>query len=69
MILRQGPTLVLIGLALGVLAALGLAPLTASLLYGEAPIDPLTFVGVPLFLFAVATAACVLPAPRRTVAG
>ena len=38
----------------------------ASLLYGVAPIDPLTFVGVPLLLLAVATLACVVPA--RTAA-
>ena len=66
MILREGLTLVLIGSALGVLAAVGLAPLIASLLYGVAPIDPLTFVGVPLLLLAVATLACVVPA--RTAA-
>jgi ABC-type antimicrobial peptide transport system permease subunit len=64
MVLRQGLSLLGIGLALGAAGALLLARLLTTLLYGIAPTDPVTFVGVGLVLFAVAVLACVLPARR-----
>jgi ABC-type lipoprotein release transport system permease subunit len=36
----------------------------SSLLFGIAPKDPFTFAGVALLLFAVALAACYVPARR-----
>jgi putative ABC transport system permease protein len=57
---------VLIGIVVGIAAALALARLIASLLYGVRPSDPLTLVTVAFLLTAVATAASLLPARRAT---
>ncbi len=62
MILRQGATLALAGIALGLLISLSVTRFAATLLYGVDPADPLTFIVVPAFLFAVAVLACLLPA-------
>ncbi|MDP9119776.1 MAG: ABC transporter permease [Acidobacteriota bacterium] len=64
MILRQGLGLVAAGLVLGLLLALGLHRLLASLLFGISSDDPLTFACVALMLSLVALAACYLPARR-----
>jgi putative ABC transport system permease protein len=67
MILRQGLTLVLIGLAGGTAAALFLVRLMKQVLYGVSPTDPLTFLAVAAVLLAVAAVACLLPARRATI--
>ncbi len=67
MVLRQGLTLVLIGLAGGTIAALYLVRLMKQVLYGVSPTDPLTFVGVAAVLLAVAAFACLMPARRATM--
>jgi len=64
MILSQGAVLVGIGLALGVAGALALQKVLASLLFGVAPTDPLTFGLVILILALVAFLACWWPARR-----
>ena len=64
LVLRQGMTLVLIGIALGLVGAFALARLLSGLLFGVTPTDPVTFTVVPLLLGAVALAACWLPARR-----
>lgn len=66
LVLRQGMTLVLIGIAVGLAGALALARLLSGLLFGITPTDPVTFTVVPLLLGAVALAACWLPARRAT---
>jgi predicted permease len=63
-IVNSGLALVATGLALGLIAAVMLSRFTASQLYGISPKDPVTFVGVPLFLFAASTAALLIPACR-----
>jgi putative ABC transport system permease protein len=63
-VLWQGFALVLAGLVLGIVAALSLTRLLASLLYDVAPSDPWTFVAVALGLLAAVAAACLLPARR-----
>jgi putative ABC transport system permease protein len=64
MVIGQGLKLVLIGVVIGVAAALALTRFLASLLYGITPTDPLTFIAVSLILIAVALAACYIPACR-----
>jgi putative ABC transport system permease protein len=61
---RQGMTLVLVGIAAGVLAAVGLTRLLTHMLYGVRATDPATFVGVALLLAGEALMACTLPAAR-----
>jgi ABC-type antimicrobial peptide transport system permease subunit len=64
MVLRQGLTLTFAGCAIGMLAALALSRITASLLYGVSPTDGLTFAAVPAALFTIAAIACLVPARR-----
>jgi predicted permease len=66
MVLRQGALLVLIGIAVGLVASLFAVQLIRALLYGIQPIDPVTFVAVPLLLLAVAFLASYLPARRAS---
>jgi putative ABC transport system permease protein len=53
-----------IGVAIGLAGAFGLARLVESLLFGIAPTDPVTFVGVAALLGFVAFVACCVPARR-----
>ncbi|MGC2671383.1 MAG: ABC transporter permease, partial [Candidatus Acidiferrum sp.] len=64
LILRNGLFLTLVGMAIGLPLALGLAYGLSSLLFGVKVADPSAFVGLPLLLAAVATVACYLPARR-----
>src|SRR6266508_2559792 len=64
LIVSQGMRMALIGIALGLAGALALTRVLASLLLGVGATDPLTFVGVPLLLAAIALLACWIPARR-----
>jgi predicted permease len=64
MVLKQGASLALTGVCIGLLAAFGLARLMASLLFGVTAHDPLTFVAVAAVLLVVALFACYFPARR-----
>ena len=53
-----------IGGVIGVGAAAGLTRLMTSLLFGISPLDPVTYVAVPLILAIAAIVASYLPARR-----
>lgn len=63
-VVREGMTLTMLGLAVGIAAAAALTRLLGSLLHGVSPTDPLTVAGVTLFLSAIALLASWLPARR-----
>jgi putative ABC transport system permease protein len=67
MVLRQGTKLALVGVAIGIGAALGLTRLMTNLLFGVTAHDPLTFVAVAGLLILVALFACYIPARRATL--
>ena len=64
MILARGLQLALIGLGIGVLAALAVTRLMSSLLFAVSAADPLTYTSVAILLLLVAALACYLPARR-----
>jgi putative ABC transport system permease protein len=66
MVLKNGMTLVVAGVAIGVAGALALTRFLTTLLFGVTPTDTTTFIVVSLTLAAVALIACLVPARRAT---
>ncbi|MGB8475787.1 MAG: ABC transporter permease [Candidatus Acidiferrum sp.] len=66
MVVLQGMRLVLVGLVIGVAAAVALSRYMASLVFGVKTSDPTVFLAVVLVLSAVAWAAAYLPALRAS---
>src|SRR6185312_9408070 len=66
MIMRQGMTLVIVGVVVEITAALFINKLIGSLLFATPAADPLTFVSVSLVLTVIAAIACLVPALRAT---
>jgi len=66
MILRRGLGTTLIGLAIGLVMAFGLARLMQNLIWGVSATDPVTFIGIPVALIVSAGLAVLIPARRAT---
>ncbi|MGA3323370.1 MAG: ABC transporter permease [Terriglobia bacterium] len=66
LVLRQGLTIVAVGVALGIVGSFALTRIMATLLFGVSATDPLTFAGVTIALVLVALAASYIPARRAT---
>jgi putative ABC transport system permease protein len=64
LIVRQGMSLAVIGIALGLAGAFALTRLLAGLLFGVGATDPMTFLWIPVLLASVSFFACYLPARR-----
>ncbi len=68
LVLREGASLILPGVVLGLAGAALAGRLAASTLFGISPADPSTYVWSALLQTAVAMLACLLPAYRATKA-
>ncbi len=66
LVMKQGITLALIGVAIGMAASFALTRLMKSLLFGVSATDPLTFITIALLLTMIALLACWIPARRAT---
>jgi ABC-type antimicrobial peptide transport system permease subunit len=66
MVLFQGVRILAIGGAVGLVGAFLLTRLLTSLVYGISTTDPVTFIGVPMILGAVALLANYIPALQAT---
>lgn len=64
MVVRQGLSLVLMGLGIGLVGSLVLTRVLAGSLYGVRPVDPVTFVAVPVLLLLVTVMASLIPGWR-----
>jgi len=64
LVVRQGMTLAMIGVLVGVACAFALTRIISGLLFGVGANDPATFVAISLLLVGVAFIACYLPARR-----
>src|SRR4051812_24134094 len=66
LVLRQGLVLTLVGVCIGLAAALALTRVMSSLLFGVDATDPLTFAAIVPLLTIVSLIACYIPARRAT---
>jgi predicted permease len=66
LVLRRAAVLIGTGTCLGLVGSALLVRFIAKLLFGTAPLDPLTFAAVPILLAVVALAASYIPARRAT---
>jgi putative ABC transport system permease protein len=65
-VFRQGMTLIVVGVGLGLIGAFAFTRLLRSLLFGVAPTDLMTYVALAALLALVALLACYIPARRAT---
>jgi predicted permease len=67
LIMRQGVTMVVIGLGLGLAGAIAMSSQMSAMVFGVGTLDPLSYLAACAMLSAVGLAACAIPA-RRAVA-
>jgi predicted permease len=67
LVIGRGMALAIPGVLIGVLGSLAFTRMMRGLLFGVSPIDPLTFVAIPLLLVLVALLASYIPARRATL--
>jgi putative ABC transport system permease protein len=66
LVVRQGMSLVSLGVVLGIVASVGATRIMSGLLFGVSATDPVVFGGVAVLLAGVALAANYVPARRAT---
>jgi len=64
MVVRQGMTLTVLGMVIGLAGAAAASQAIAAMLFGVSPLDPVTYLGVIALLAAVSVIACGVPAWR-----
>lgn len=66
LVLKQGMSLVALGVLIGLIAALAVGRLLSRMLYGVSPADPMSIAGAAAVLLLIALVACYLPARRAS---
>ena len=66
LVLREGLSLAIIGVVVGLCAAVSLTGFVSKMLFGVPPVDPVTLAGVSALLLLIAAVACYLPARRAS---
>ena len=64
LVINMGLRLVILGVAIGLAASLGVSHVIATQLWGVSPYDPATLITVPLLLLVTGLVACWIPARR-----
>jgi putative ABC transport system permease protein len=66
LVFRQGMTLTLLGVVIGLAGAMAASQVIVTLLFGVSRLDPLTYLGVIVLLLGVSAVACWVPASRAS---
>jgi predicted permease len=66
LVLKEGITVALLGIPIGLVSTFALSRLISSRLYGVTPADPMTFLGVAILMTLTVLLACYIPARRAT---